>query len=57
MILAFLKEAQRLVQSNVEIKDPVLNAHYNGSGDCPDCKIQKDIIFHLIKQKLTKGNK
>ena len=55
--LAFLKEAQRLVHSNTEITDPVLNAHYNGSGDCPDCQNQKDIIFHLMKQKLRKGNK
>ena len=55
--LGFLREAHGIVQSNVEIKDPVLNAHYNGSGDCPDCQMQKDIIFHLIKQKLTKGNK
>ena len=55
--LGFLRETQRMVQSNTEITDPVLNAHYNGSGDCPDCQMQKDIIFHLMKQKLIKGNK
>ena len=40
--LALLREAQRIVQLNAEIKDP-------------NYQIQKDIIFHLMKQKLKKG--
>ena len=55
--IGLLQEECRQLQQSMNLDDPGLLARFSGSGDCPPCLIQKDIIFNLMTHTLKKGDK